>query len=188
MKSQKPTSLIEWLQIGANLFSLIVAVVALIISFNTEKRSAERFREQLSQSNEFAKANIRPLLSLGSSGFTGIKFVGLQNDGLGTAVITKINFIKNEKSVLNLADLFEFKTKVIWDNFYVFSNSNYFLRAGENVTLINLTIDSLKQQEYKDSETAQIMKDFDIQLNSIVIQIEYEDLLGNKQETIDVTF
>ncbi len=188
MKSQKSTRLLEWLQIGAPLLSLIVAVVALFITFNTEKRSAERFQKQLSQSNEFAKANIRPLLSLGSSGFTGIKFVGLQNDGLGTAVITKINFIKNEKSALNLADLFEFKTKVIWDNFYVFSNSNFFLRAGEDVTLINLTVDSLKQQGYKDLETAQIMKDFDSQLKSITIQIEYEDLLGNEQEIIDVTF
>ncbi len=185
MSPQNRNHLVEWLQIGANIGSLIVAVVALTITFNTENRSAERFREQLAQSNEIAKANIRPLLDLGSSGFIGVKLISLQNDGLGTAVVKKINFTKNEKSVLNLAELFEFKKKVVWDNFYVFTNSNYFLRAGESVPLLNLTAEGLRRQGYNESKITQILKEFDTQLKGIEIQIKYDDLQPMGSDSIN---
>ncbi len=186
MDPQKRNRLSVWLQIGTSVGSLIVAAVAIIIALNTEKRSAERFRVQLEQSSQIAKANIRPLLSIGSSGFKGIKLISLKNDGLGTAVVNKIRFIKHEKFALNLAELFHFKQKILWDNYYVFTNSQFYLRANESVTLLHLTVDGLKNQLYPEHEIGQIMKEFDNQQKGIVVQIEYEDLLGNEQTSIEV--
>ncbi len=153
---------IEWLQIAANIGSLVVAVAALFFTFQTENRSAERFDKQLEQSNQIAKANIRPLLSIGTSGFMGIKLVSLKNSGLGTAVVKDILFKKGEKTVRNLAKLFEFKKQVIWDNFYSFTASDFFLRAGESVMLVNLTAERLQQRGYNASDINYFMNEFDL--------------------------
>ena len=184
---KKTDRFIVWLQTLAGFGSLLVAVVALVIAFNTEKRSAERFRAELEQSKQIAQANIRPLLSIGSSGFIGVKLIVVENSGLGTAVVTKIEFSKGERRSLNLAELIEFQKRIVWDNFYVFGSADWFLEAGKNVKLVHLTFDGLLGQGFSRAEIAQILREFDEQQKGIVIRIEYEDLLGNKQEDIAIS-
>ena len=184
MPPQRPRRLGEWVQTAANIGSLAVAIVALAIAFNAEKRNAERFHAQLEQSSQIARANIRPLLSIASSGFVGVKLVVLKNDGLGTAMVKRIRFTRDNDSVLNLADLFRFDRPVVWDNFYVFADGDFFLPAGEQVTLVNLTSQGLRQQGFEQAEIADLMSDFDRQMRGIHIVIDYEDLLGNPQQTL----
>ena len=47
MPPQRPRRFGEWVQTAANIGSLAVAIVALAIAFNAEKRNAERFHAQL---------------------------------------------------------------------------------------------------------------------------------------------
>lgn len=183
----KKAKLSQYSQIAANIGSLLVAIAALWLSFSNEARNSARFEAQLKQSQDIARAGIKPLLGIAESGFIGIKMVSLSNDGLGTAVIKQIYFEKNGVKAVNLADLFSFDRKIIWDNFFVFHDGKFYLRAGENVTLAHLTADSLKGQGFDAASVKKILHQFDEQKKQITINITHEDLLGTAQTPLRIT-
>lgn len=186
MKFALLTNLKEYISIIANVATTLVAIVAVTLSLNAENRNQERFEKQMLQSSIIAEANIKPLLSIKSSGFIGEKAFILSNDGLGTSLITNIYFQKNGVIKYNLADHFNFDVQIIWNNFYVFTESETYLKAGENITLLHLNDSNLENQGLNKSQIEKILAEFEKQKNGISIYIESKDLMGNDQELLNI--
>lgn len=179
MPNNRNTSLRDLVGIISNISSLIVAVVAIYISIQSENRSQQRFQLQLDQSREIAQANIKPLIEISHSGYEGVKKFVLSNNGLGTAIIRRIEFINEVGETTNLALSFRFEEKFLWDDFYQFSNTETYLRPGETKVLVSLTNDNLRNQGFSSEAASAILKSFDDQVQNIKANIVYEDLLGN---------
>lgn len=79
------------------LVALAALVVTLVIAFRVERRSQARFEEQLRQSRELAQAGVRPFVTISSQVYEDLKSVRLINRGIGTAVVTKVEFSRGRR-------------------------------------------------------------------------------------------
>ncbi len=85
------------IQLGAQVTSTLVALLALFIGLRNEARNQRRFERQLSRSQEAASAAARPLLAIDREGYEDVKAVTITNHGPGTAVCRVIKFIRGKK-------------------------------------------------------------------------------------------
>lgn len=184
MKNSDFANFKDFISIIVNIATALVAITAVTLSLNAERRNQERFEQQMMHSSKIAEANIRPLLSIKSSGFMGEKAFVLYNDGLGTSVINKIVFIRSGVEKYNLADHFSFVDPIIWNNFYVFNEFETYLKSGESITLLHLNSGNLERQGYDKSQIEHIFQEFEKQQEEITIHIESKDLLGNIQDDL----
>ncbi len=115
-------------QVFANVGSIVVAIFAVWIAF----------REQLEQSREIARANLKPLLSIYSQVDATLKSVMLANRGVGAAVITRIEFSKGNEKTQNLAEFFQLGGSFHWGSFRKFPPGEVqYLGGGDVANGIN---------------------------------------------------
>ena len=174
--------MIEFVQVVAGVASTLVAVTALYMSFRSERRSQLRFEDQLQQSREIAAANLKPLLIIRSQTYVNRKGITLVNGGVGTAVITDIEFSKDGRSTRHLVELFDLEAGYMWDTFWRFSGRKYYLRAGEKYQLVEMTVDGLLRQGCTEDQALKLLARWQKQKSGIKVRVEYEDLLGNSVE------
>ncbi len=160
------------------------AIVAITIAIRTETRNSMRFEMQLKQEIQIAQANVKPLLSVYSEVYLDKKSIILSNQGVGTAILKTVKLSRDSNDVTNIAKLFRFKSKVIWDDFRVFGAGTY-VKAGEELILVLLTKKNLNIQGYTDDKAYMILREFENQSEKITIYIEYKDVLGNSQEPLN---
>jgi hypothetical protein len=98
------------------------------------------FQAQLDLTRQTTMASVKPLLSISTTEFANLKSVQMVNQGLGTAVVTNLAIKRNDHSVENLAQLFEFGKPVAWDNFWTFRHGRrHCLRPSEARILARLS-------------------------------------------------
>ncbi len=174
--------MIEIIQAVAGIMSTLVAVAALYLAFRYERRNHLRFEDQLKQSKEIASANVMPLLTIHSQTYVDSKGISLVNGGIGTAVITDIEFIKEGRTTRSLVDLFDLGPDFMWNSFWRFSGSKYYLRAGKKYQLVKLTVKNLVSQGWSEEEAKELLLGWQEQKTGIRIRIEYSNVLDNSME------
>jgi hypothetical protein len=180
-----PPNLTDIIQAIASLLSILIATYAIIIARRSDNETVER-------ELKVAAANIKPLLAIETDEYENMKGVILVNHGIGTAVITKIVITKNgETDPEDMNKLVNFmyqdideKWDFTWDYFSEFTPGHkQFIDAGMKLYLAKLSEDDLAaKSKLKKTELRKIFNDWDNQLSGVRIYIEYEDILGNKQE------
>ena len=174
--------MIETVQVVAGVMSTLVAVVALYLAFRNEKRNQLRFEEQLKLSQEIAIANVKPLLTIHSQVYVDNKGISLFNGGIGTAVITDIEFEKDGRTTQNLVELFNLGSDFYWDTFWKFSGRKYYLRAGRSYQLVKLTLKKLEDQGFPQDKALRLLSKWQEQKSGINVRIQYSDVFGNPTE------
>lgn len=181
-------SLREWLQTASATATVVVAVTALVVALHAEQRSSSRFQQQLDKADRAAIANVRPLLTIYTLVYLNKKGVVLANQGIGPAIITSVRISRGNRLVHLLPDLFNlselFDREVMWDDYTGISAETY-VNSGEEVNLVLLSTLNLTIQGFSDGQQRVIMEEFAKQTQGISIRIEYEDILGNRQEPFE---
>ena len=173
----------DFFQAVANLSSVVIAVLALIVAINSERRARHQFEIQIEMQERIDTANLRPILTIIKSEYGNNRGIRLENAGLGTAVITSIEFEKNGKRTCSVIELFELDDEIEWDAFWVFTEKTYYLRADRTIHLAHLSEEGLsKKPEFTSDDKKRILDTVKEQIKGISIRIEYEDIQGNIQE------
>ena len=182
------------IQTASQAASVVVAILALGIAILTDHRSEERLQEQLKQSEKIAVANIRPLLTIRIENTINAanKLVGkeiiLENRGIGTAVITKAIASNGLDDAGTIPELLEFSNQYVFDYYFTMGSGQY-LGATHKLTLAKMTHESLvKSAKIKPIKALETLQEFDEQLENIVLEIEYEDVMGNLQPSMTRSF
>jgi hypothetical protein len=174
-----------------NLLSGIAALSAVILAVLSEIRAQKRFKQGNEIQEKIAAANVKPLL--GVSNFENVDDckVVLINHGLGTAIITKTIFSKNNLreedclvSVLDVPFTFRWKSACFFE---FVGDQNLYLKAGGELDLVWLSRSFLKDQGLPDGTIESIFGAVKSQIKGCRITISYEDVLGNKQKDYDET-
>ena len=174
--------LINLITVLTSFLSVMIAIIAIIISIRAEQRAEKRFLSEMALQEKTAQASVKPILAVFTSEFAENKGVILSNAGVGTAIITKITFARDDKEVQALPQLFDLPENVIWDNYWVFGSRKHYLIAGKSIDLIRLSANNLKEQGFSDRKISSLLKAMQDQMNGITINIDYQDVFGNKQE------
>jgi len=171
-----------------NVLSAIAALSAVGLAVASELRAQKRFKQGNEIQERVAAAGIKPLLSINVTVGSNERSVTLSNEGLGTAIITEIVFTKDGRqsnralpSVLNLNIRFE------WDFLREFGERGCYLRAGQSVQLASLSIACLMEQGLPNATVGEILRTVDAQLRGLEISINFEDVLGNRQNPYETT-
>ena len=170
------------------IFSGAAAIVAIVIAMLVERRTNQRFSQQLQREETLAIANLKPLISVYPSKFIDHKAITLCNYGLGTAVITDVTFSKGdivEKKAL--FKLFSFPQQIIWDYYWIFREKRYYIQAGQKIKLLELTEKGLAEDGRGKKEIQEILESLQQQMGGVKINIECSDILGNKQDVYEIT-
>jgi hypothetical protein len=175
------------IQTIANVLIAIVALAALIVALLVERRNQARFEENLHQSRILAQANIKPLLTISSEIYEHSKSVRLINRGIGTAVITKVEFSRGEQKTTDLSELFRINGKFKWETFRRLPPTKVFVSPNETIDLVRLSAQHLDAQGISEQETRSILSQWQRQKSGIQILLEYEDVLGNRQPACEET-
>jgi hypothetical protein len=97
-------------EIIASVSSAIIALVALIFSMVTLKRQQDR-------ADTYARASVRPLLSIKSQNYLDLKSIRIVNYGVGPAVIRKAEFRRGSVGVPTNKIVDLFNLNIIWESF-----------------------------------------------------------------------
>jgi hypothetical protein len=113
------------------------------------------------------QAGLRPLVEVLYSSYDDKKSLDLINKGKGPAVITKIQFYKNGEPFFPLEN-------ITFDNF-IDSGKSIHLSDTSWEKFIDVGITNMTQLE-------ELTKAWTDSFNGTILEVEYEDTLGNKQE------
>lgn len=168
------------IQTVVSVTSIVVAILAVVIAIRVEKRTAHRFTAEQALTQRLAIANIKPILSVTITQFEDLRGVNLWNHGTGTAVINAVAFSRNGQPVRNLVKLFEFQHRVVWDDFWAFGTGVYYVRPGEKITVVKLSLGKFLTPQYGPAIAAEILESFKNQLPGITLSFSYQDVLGSE--------
>lgn len=167
--------------------SAFAALAAVIVAVCSERRNQRRFDEQLRESRELAQANVKPLLAVSSQTYADLKSVRLTNRGIGSAIITKVEFSRGQQRTTDLVDLFQINERpFLWETFRRLPN-RYFVAPSDTIYLVKLSAPHLRQQGLSEQEAGSILAQWQQQKSGIHVLLEYEDVLGNPQPACDET-
>jgi hypothetical protein len=155
--------------------STAVSAAALAVAFRVERRTAARFQAQMDVTDKITAASIQPVLGTLTSEFIDLKAIKLINYGTGTAVITSAAANRAGHHERNVADLFEFDRPILWKNYWTFPDSDFYLRAGQELILASLDRASVERQHGSDFADL-AMKSWQQQLDGIELELVYRDV------------
>ena len=163
--------------IGAS--SAIIALSALLFSICS-------FRKQQRRADVYAKAAVKPFLSIKSKKYIDLKSIRLCNDGVGPAIIKKATFqYKGGKPTNRIVELFSLGN-IVYDSFTNIPE-NKVLAASESITLVELSLKNLMNQGLSEGESIKMLEKWQTQKSGIIAQIEYEDIYNNKMAELNET-
>jgi hypothetical protein len=176
------------IQAISGILSAVAAATAIFVAVQVEQRAHRRFEQQLQLEITSATAHVKPLISVYPSKFIDRKAITLTNAGLGTAVITGVTFSKGtvvEREALY--KLFTFSHNVVWDYYWLFTESTYYVQAGQKIVLVDLKENGLTEDGHAKAEVFEILNSLQQQMEGVKIEIAYSDVLGNKQPNYKIT-
>lgn len=117
----------NWIDIGTSIFSLVLSVVAIIISINT-------YRSQ----KEHNKNSVRPILNIVLGDYEDDLYVRVENNGVGPAIVSSINCtcscFRELMSANSLVDLIPYEATVQGKNGGANANMHSFTDFVEDIT------------------------------------------------------
>jgi len=163
------------IQAWVGILSVLAAFAAILLSVFAERRN-----RQVSQ------ANVRPLLSISSVGYENRRGLRLRNDGVGTAIVTKVTITNGNKTSNAVADVVDVGERVVWDTFRRYTPPLQPVAAGDERKLIELTQKGLTNpntqgKQLSDEQATRILGKLKHEPASVEIAIEYKDIYGNVQ-------
>jgi hypothetical protein len=161
----------------SEVLSFIAVIVSLLVAYKSHLLT-----------KSIAEAQAKPILTIYTSEYLNEKGLRIENVGVGTAVITQIKIAKGNIQRNTVAELFQFDQSLKWDTFWRFQQTTDYLKAGERRILARLTAENLVRQGFGESEALAILKSWQSQLEGITIEIDYEDVFGNRQRPYKRTF
>ena len=167
-----PTILKDWAPI-------IVSIAALVVAGLAEVRNERRFELQLTQADAIAKAQVRPFLGVYSLKYLEQRGVVLYNRGAGPAVITEVRISRDGKLEQSFPSSFDLGPTVVWKDFFTFGERTV-LKAGDEVSLVLLSKEVLVANGLRPAQADRVLGEFEKQKSGLSIQIQHEDVLGNK--------
>jgi hypothetical protein len=173
MKPRREDRLVFW-QTVAVVAATLAAIAAILFGY---------YQSQIQQTNAdlIAHANIKPLLNTYFEWTNDSKSLTLINYGIGSALITSIEFIRTDgkSSSSSLVDLLDINDGF---NYAYFGTSGSYIEPGGKTVLA-----TSKYLEGLDSDQREkIFKSWVDQMSNISIRIAYTDILGEKQKDLIV--
>lgn len=158
--------------------SVIVALAALVFSFLS-------FRSQQERADKYARASVKPLLSIKTQGFVDLKSIQVRNSGLGPAIVKKAEFRRasNDEPTTKVVELFKLNVRS-WE-FFVNLPPGRVIPAGDEMVLIKQSLGHLMAQGYGENEGLRLLEEWKRQKRGILIHIEYEDIYGIEMKPLD---
>lgn len=163
-----------------NLFSVIIAALALIFAVTSEKRAGRRYEESIRLQERIATASVRPLLTVHGDNTTNAIKIVLKNDGLGAAIITRFLFQRNGRETESIALLLDRAKQYGFDTSYVTSGKST-LAVGKEIYLLVLTTSHLQEQGLSLPTIEEVFGLLEKEIVGVNLVLDYEDVLGNKQ-------
>lgn len=159
--------------------STIVAFAALIFSIRS-------FNHQQNRAEVYARASVKPLLSIRSQAYTDLKSILLINYGIGPAIIKKAEFRRGPEGqpTNKIVELFDLK--IVWESFVNVVPNRAIPSEGE-IVLIKQSLSHLQSQGYTEGEAQSLLHQWQQQKTGIVVRIEYEDIFGNQLPVLEET-
>jgi hypothetical protein len=175
------SQLTDLIQSVVGVFSIILALIAIIATWSIEKRTKDRFQNEQDLNKKIAEANAKPILSVWTTEYKKHKGITLINCGTGTAIITKIEFSKGSESEKNIAKLFKKSKNFLWDTCWTFSDTKFYIQAGKEIVLVKLTLKGLEEQNFSNEEALLILEEWQSNMEGIRILITYDNVFDNQQ-------
>lgn len=169
------------IQAWVGIFTMVTAIVAIVLSIRTERRAQARWDDDLKRGERFAAASSRPLLTVSSIGYLNRRGLRLSNNGLGPAIIKRVEIVNGDRSGNTVPDVIDVGRDVVWNTFRRFAPPFLPIAAGQDRTIVELTLDALKSQKLSDDDAEAVMRRLGDQLRAVRIRIDYEDVLKNEQ-------
>ena len=117
----------NWIDVGTSIFSLVLSVVAIIISINT-------YRSQ----KEHNKNSVRPILNIVLGDYEDDLYVRVDNNGVGPAIVSSMNcvcsYFDELMSANSLVDLIPYEATVQGKNSGATANMHSFTDFVEDIT------------------------------------------------------
>lgn len=164
---------INWEAIAA-ISSAVIALAALIFSVRS-------FQSQESRAKRHAAAAARPILGIKTQRFMNRKAIILRNNGIGPAIIQRAEFSKSGVATDNIVELLN--VDIVWEDF-VNVPRRVALPPQAETTLVLATERHLLTQGFSEQEAMAKLREFDSEKSGIHVEIEYEDIFGNKQDPL----
>jgi hypothetical protein len=124
--------------------------------------------------------SVRPILAIAQWDYENNLIIDLRNQGPGVAIVKNVRVFKNDTDVKTCiyhwlpnklpADM---NYKEYWTAY-----KNFAVKAGEVIELLKLPVDTKAGEQIKMRETIRGL------LRQLTIDIEYEDIYGNKMEKV----
>ena len=139
------------------------------------------------QANETLHATIKPLLDIETMDYPYEKNIVLQNQGLGPAVITKVEFFKNDIYSKEMSDFINLPYNGTYDSIYSFGSEISYIKKEDEIILAKISLNHFKnsslfeENKYNTTQINEIMSTWAENVSEIIIRIDYEDILGRKE-------
>jgi hypothetical protein len=164
-------------EIIASICSVIIAFAALIFSIVSFKRQQDR-------ADTYARASVKPLLSIKSQIYDDLKSIRIVNYGVGPAVIGKAEFRRGSEGVPTNKIVDLFNLNIVWESF-VNVLPNRAIPAEGEILLIKASLAHLRGQGHDEKTALAILDQWQRQKTGIFVRIEYEDIYGNPMIPLD---
>jgi len=166
-------------EVLASISSSIIAFAALIFSVAS-------FRRQQARADLFARASVKPLLSIKSQKYIDLKSIRIVNYGVGPAVIRKAEFRRSREGEPTNKIVELFNLDITWESFINVPPNRAIPGQGE-ILLVKESLTHLLGQGYDDKTALAILAQWQQQKAGILVHIEYEDIYGNLMATLEET-
>jgi len=157
-----------------------IALIALLVAFLSIILGAY----SAYQADRVVHTNVKPILDiLNIENPDGEKIVALINYGLGPAIITHVEYWKNNNSSTDIRDFVElpsdvgYTTRTLGDRSYI--------KEEQEINLVKIARKELEEhQGYDEKQSEYFMNKWAENIDEINITISYMDILGEKQEPL----
>ncbi len=149
------------------ILALLMSITAIFIAIKAFQSTSRQY-----------SLNIRPLMSITYAYPKYYRRLSLRNYGMGTAVIRKINFIKDDQVFDEIWRAFPRIPKEFWISDQVFSQDVFLLKPSEEVILGELSAQKIINGQAKLSV---IFQKFKSELDGLEIRIHYSNIAGEVQ-------
>lgn len=164
-------------EIIASICSAIIAFAALIFSIVSFKRQQDR-------ADAYARAGVKPLLSIKSQKFGHLKSIRIVNYGVGPAVIKMAEFRRGPEGVPTNEIVDLFNLNIVWESF-VNVPPNRAIPAEGEILLIKESLAHLLGLGHNEKTALTILNQWQSQKTGIHVRIEYEDIYGNPMTPLE---
>ncbi len=186
----------DWVTIAsvtAIVASSIIALSALVFSIVSFRRQQSRADQQQLRAERLATARVKPLLWIQRQKYDDLKSMSVRNFGLGPAIVRYARITKaGQPATTDIVELFDIRrpegsSQIVWEKFAGLPEKRAIAAHGE-VVLIKESLEHLENQGIDRQLGLKLLDQWEEQAKQIEIDIEYDDILGNRMEPLKFTW